>query len=45
VIECDGRPIGSGKPGSQYRKLLKAWSESVGVDIACQAHQFADRQL
>jgi branched-subunit amino acid aminotransferase/4-amino-4-deoxychorismate lyase len=45
VIECDGRPIGAGKPGPQYRQLLKAWSESVGVDIADQAREFAGREL
>jgi branched-chain amino acid aminotransferase len=44
LIECDGRPIGAGKPGPQYRQLLKAWSESVGVDIAAQARQFAIRR-
>jgi branched-subunit amino acid aminotransferase/4-amino-4-deoxychorismate lyase len=45
VIECDARPIGTGKPGPQYRQLLKAWSESVGVDIAVQARDFDNRRI
>jgi branched-subunit amino acid aminotransferase/4-amino-4-deoxychorismate lyase len=44
VIECDGQPIGSGKPGPRYRQLLSAWSELVGVDIAQQARTIAARR-
>jgi branched-chain amino acid aminotransferase len=44
VIECDGQPIGSGKPGLRYRQLLSAWSELVGVDIAQQARTIAARR-
>ncbi|MEI6240056.1 MAG: aminotransferase class IV [Planctomycetia bacterium] len=33
----DGRPIGNGRPGDVYRRLLAAWSERVGVDVARQA--------
>lgn len=43
VVRQDGRPIGGGSPGPVYRKLLAAWSERVGVDIAEQARQFANR--
>lgn len=43
VIECDGRPIGSGKPGAVYQRLLSAWNELVGIDIAAQARRFATR--
>jgi branched-chain amino acid aminotransferase len=43
VVECDGVPIGAGKPGPIYRRLLAAWCELVGVDIAQQAQRFADR--
>ena len=41
IVECDGQPIGSGQPGPIYRRLLAAWSELVGVDIAEQARRFA----
>lgn len=43
IIECDDRAIGSGKPGPIYRRLLAAWNELVGVDIAAQARRFASR--
>ena len=43
IVECDGRAIGSGKPGPIYRQLLDAWSESVGLDVADQARRFANR--
>jgi len=36
-----GEKIGSGKPGRIYSKLLNAWSESVGVDIAAQISAWA----
>jgi branched-subunit amino acid aminotransferase/4-amino-4-deoxychorismate lyase len=41
VVAIDGRTIGSGQPGPLYRRLLAAWSEHVGLDIAAQARQFA----
>ena len=37
------QPIGPGKPGPIYRALLAAWSEVVGVDIAGQAREYAER--
>lgn len=43
IVECDGRPIGNGRPGPIYRRLLTAWSEFVGVDVAEQARRFANR--
>jgi len=43
VTRFNGRPIGDGKPGRAFRRLLAAWSESVGVDLAGQARRFADR--
>jgi branched-subunit amino acid aminotransferase/4-amino-4-deoxychorismate lyase len=33
----DGRPVGTGKPGPVYRRLLAAWSADVSLDIAAQA--------
>jgi branched-subunit amino acid aminotransferase/4-amino-4-deoxychorismate lyase len=43
VASLDGRPIGDGRPGPVYQKLLAAWSASVGLDIAAQARRFARR--
>ncbi len=43
IVECDGKPIGSGRPGPVYRRLLAAWSDFVGVDVAEQARRFAKR--
>ena len=37
----DGRPVGPGRPGPVFRRLLEAWSESVGIDIALQARHHA----
>jgi branched-chain amino acid aminotransferase len=33
VTHFDGRPIGDGRPGRVYRRLLQQWSERVGVKI------------
>lgn len=43
VVECDGEKIGDGRPGPIYRRLLSAWSDMVGVNIADQARRFAKR--
>jgi branched-chain amino acid aminotransferase len=43
VTLIDGLPIGTGQPGPIFQKLLTAWSEAVGVDIAAQAQKFAVR--
>jgi len=43
VVECDGQPIGNGRPGPHYRQLLAAWGKLVGIDIAEQARRFAKR--
>lgn len=40
VTRLNGRPIGSGKPGAIYERLLGAWNEAVGLDIAQQAERF-----
>jgi D-alanine transaminase len=37
VRQLNGRPIGNGRPGGVFRRLLSTWSEAVGVDIAGQA--------
>ena len=43
IVECDAHPIGDGRPGPVYRRLLAAWNELVGVDVAEQARRFAHR--
>jgi len=43
VVRHDGQPVGAGTPGPVYRRLLAAWSDFVGLDVAAQARQFADR--
>jgi branched-subunit amino acid aminotransferase/4-amino-4-deoxychorismate lyase len=41
VSSIDGRKVGSGQPGPMFQRLLKAWSEHVGVDIQDQAERFS----
>ena len=41
----NGRPIGDGAPGQIFHRLLAAWSESVGIDVAAQAERFARRPI
>jgi branched-subunit amino acid aminotransferase/4-amino-4-deoxychorismate lyase len=44
VTRVDRRPIGDGTPGPTVRRLLQAWSETVGVDIVAQAKHYAQRE-
>ena len=41
VTRFNFRPVGDGRPGPVYRRLLAAWSDAVGVDIAGQAREYA----
>lgn len=44
-ISCiDGRKVGESYPGPVAGKLLKKWSENVGVDIIGQAQKFATKK-
>ena len=43
VTQVNGQPVGSGAAGPVFARLLDAWSETVGVDIAAQAERFAER--
>ncbi len=55
AVSVDGQAIGilgengasaaAGQPGPVYRRLLDAWSDHVGLDIAAQARRFADRPV
>jgi branched-subunit amino acid aminotransferase/4-amino-4-deoxychorismate lyase len=40
VTRFNGQPIGGGRPGPVFRRLLGEWSRRVGVDIAAQAAQW-----
>ena len=42
ITRFNFHPVGDGKPGPVYQKLLNAWSFEVGVDIAAQAHKYAE---
>jgi len=44
ATRLDGQPVGDGRPGPVYRRLLAAWSRQVGLDIAQQARQHARGQ-
>ncbi len=37
----NGLPIGDGKPGKMFSRLIRAWSDEVGVDIIAQTRAFA----
>jgi branched-chain amino acid aminotransferase len=43
VTRFNGKTIGNGKPGAMFQKILAAWNEMVGIDIAAQARRFARR--
>ena len=43
ATRLNGSPVGSGKPGLIFGRLIAAWSDKVGVDIAAQAERFAAR--
>jgi len=36
VTKINGLPVGEGKPGKAFARLIEAWSEKVGVDIVGQ---------
>ena len=42
VTRFNFQPVGAGKPGPLYRRLLDAWSAEVGLDIPAQARQYAE---
>lgn len=43
VSRLNGQPIADGKPSELAGRLLTAWSELVGLDIAAQAAKFCSR--
>ncbi|HLJ09855.1 MAG TPA: aminotransferase class IV [Planctomycetaceae bacterium] len=44
VTKINGVPIGSGRPGPVWRRLLGAWSQLVGLDIERQIREGAKRR-
>jgi hypothetical protein len=44
VTKINGMAIGDGKPGPFYRRLLEAWSKEVGLDIARQILEGAEKR-
>lgn len=44
VTKINGVPIGDGKPGPIWRRLIAAWSELVGIDIELQMREGAKRR-
>ena len=43
VTSLNRRPLGTGRPGPVFKQLLEGWRELTGIDVAAQAHQFANR--
>ncbi len=41
VTKANGQPIGSGRPGPVFERLISAWSEHVGLDVAEQIRTVA----
>jgi len=44
ITKAQGRVIGTGQPGPLTARLLAAWSDRVGLDIAGQAREQATAQ-
>ena len=42
ITRFNFQPVGDGRPGTIYGRLLAAWSEEVGVDIPAQAREYAE---
>jgi branched-chain amino acid aminotransferase len=43
VVRVNGAPIGHGRPGEVFHRLLRLWNDAIGLDITAQARQFAQR--
>lgn len=44
VTRLNGRTIGNATPGPLFRKLMTAWNELVGLDVAEQIHTVASQR-
>jgi branched-chain amino acid aminotransferase len=45
VTRFEGQPVGSGQPGPIFQRLLQAWGQKVGCDIAAQMQQIAAERM
>lgn len=45
VTRFNGAPLGTGKPGPIFQRLIAAWSQLVGVDIVLQMHEGARSRM
>jgi branched-chain amino acid aminotransferase len=45
ITSMNGLPIGDGKVGPVTRRLMEAWSETVGIDFVAQALQHLEPEL
>jgi branched-subunit amino acid aminotransferase/4-amino-4-deoxychorismate lyase len=43
VVRLNGRPIGGGRPGPMFARLMSAWNDLVALDVIGQARKFATR--
>jgi branched-subunit amino acid aminotransferase/4-amino-4-deoxychorismate lyase len=43
VSRLNRQPVGAGRPGAMFHRLINAWSAQVGVDLIAQSRQFAQR--
>ena len=39
----EGQPVADTKPGPIFQKLTQAWNQLAGLDIAAQAHKYANQ--
>jgi branched-subunit amino acid aminotransferase/4-amino-4-deoxychorismate lyase len=44
VTQINGTMLSDGRPGPIFHRLLTAWSQEVGLDIACQIEEGAQRR-
>jgi branched-subunit amino acid aminotransferase/4-amino-4-deoxychorismate lyase len=45
IVQCDAQTYGDGRPGPIYRRLLAAWNDLAGIDIADQARRYSSRRV
>jgi branched-chain amino acid aminotransferase len=43
VVKFEGRPVGTGTPGTWYQLLFEKWKQHVGLDFVAQAKDYATR--
>jgi len=42
VTQFNFQPVGDGKPGPVYHRIIEAWSAEVGINISAQAERYAE---